>query len=99
MNFTHFAPEVQEVLERCALACEQEAVAEDLPPQLGREIFNGCMESEWYGWKQEQHEAWVRQMEAAFKPQGVSADAFIDLYQKCSITMENYVPLLKSVAR
>lgn len=88
---------LQDVMERCALACEQESVAQGFSPQLGRDIYNGCLADDLDNWSDEHFTIWIKRMEAKYLPVGIDKDTFMGLYGKCSEIMASYAPVIEAL--
>ena len=97
MNFNQYCLEIQEVLERCALACEMEAIAENMPPLLGRDIFFTLFYSSSVTWTDEAVAQWIRGLETTYSFYNLTPELIKDLCNKCSEVMARYIPLMESV--
>ena len=91
------ADQVQEVIDRCALACGAEAESKGFPQQAGYDIYQGCIADDLDGWTEGVFLLWIRQIEQRYSQFG-DTKKLQDLYLAVCQIMGNYAPLLKSVA-
>ena len=83
---------MNEVVERCALACEAEAISLGLPGEAGREFYIAAVADDLEGWSEDQYLAWVEAMEVKYQGHA----NLLRLYNRVSEIMGSYAPLLKN---
>lgn len=83
--------QLEEVITRCKLACEAEAVASGFPASAGSEIYDGCVADDLEGWTDDQYLQWVKTIVDKY---GKSED-LRRLYLKVCNIMADYTPMLK----
>lgn len=81
-----------EVLARCQVACEAESVSRGFTPELGREIYQGCIADDLEGWDDDQSFIWY---EGMLGRHSIDPDVFIPLYHAICEIMGSYAPMLK----
>ena len=81
---------IQDAMILCPLACEAEAVADGLPPELGREIYEGCVRDDLEEWTQEYFLAWARDLDRRYLVDGKTQRDLTNLYGKISKIISAY---------
>jgi hypothetical protein len=86
---------VKNFSDRCILMCGQEAVALGLPQEAGYCIHEGILESQEFDWDETIFALWVQQLLETFGFN--NEEKLLDLYGKCSDTMERYGNLMETL--
>ncbi len=89
--------DVPEIILRCQMACESEAVSRGFPAEAGFEIFYGCVADDIDGWSDEEFEIWNYAL--GRKWAGVDENKnkqLTELYVACNEIMGEYGKLTKT---
>jgi hypothetical protein len=84
---------IQEAIVRVRLRSESEAVALDLPPEMGVEVYDGIVADDVNGWSEDVFVGWCADIEAKY---GVEWGEWRELYGSISKIMGEYAPLIEA---